>query len=142
MLSIAYTSNSTSPMTEDDIAVILLRSRANNRRDQITGALMYRGERFVQILEGPDEIVRERYAIIASDPRHRNIRVLREQETATRQFPEWTMGFASVDSEAGARLPGYEDIMGRRGAERIKHAEDPAQQYLEWLGKYWLPGKR
>ena len=139
MLSIAYTSSATEPMSEDDIAAILLKSRANNRRFDITGALMYRGQRFVQILEGPDEIVRERFALISEDSRHKSVQTIRELRLIERQFPEWTMGFREVDSSAGTQLPGYEDIMGRRGAERIKHADNEGQQFLEWLGEYWLP---
>lgn len=139
MLSIAYTSSATAPVSEDDIAAILLKSRANNRRLGLTGALMYRGKRFIQILEGPDEVVRARFDLIAADPRHRDVHIIRELQIRDRQFPEWTMGFHAVDSKSGTQLPGYEDILGRRGAERIKHAEDEAQQYLEWLGEYWLP---
>jgi hypothetical protein len=139
MLSIAYRSSATAPVSEDDISAILLKSRANNRRLGLTGALMYRGERFIQILEGPDEVVRERFDLIAADPRHRDVKVISELQILERQFPEWTMGFHPVDSVSGTQLPGYEDILGRRGAERIKHAEDEAQQYLEWLGEYWLP---
>jgi Sensors of blue-light using FAD len=126
-------------MSEDDIAALLLATRANNRRHGITGALLYQEGRFIQIIEGPEEILRERFAIISSDSRHRRVRVLREKTIVDRQFPEWTMGFAAADSGAGAHLPGYEDIFGRRGAERLKHADNEAQQYLEWLAEYWLP---
>jgi hypothetical protein len=139
MLSIAYTSSATGPMSEDDIAAILLKSRANNRRLGVTGALMFRGGRFVQILEGPDDAVRERFNLIATDARHRSVQIIREMMLMERQFPEWTMGFREMDSSAGTQLPGYEDIMGRRGAERIKHADNEGQQFLEWLGEYWLP---
>lgn len=139
MLSITYTSAASASVGEDGLAAILIKARANNRRDGITGALLYRGDRFVQILEGTDTVVRQRFEIIAADPRHRSINVIRELQIPERQFPQWTMGFRQSDSDAGRQLPGYEDIMGRRGAARIAHAENEAQQYLLWLGEYWLP---
>jgi hypothetical protein len=142
LLSIAYVSTASSPVTEDDIAALLIGARANNRRNGLTGALLYHRDRFVQILEGPEDIVRERFAVIAADPRHKSVRVLRELTIADRQFPEWTMGFAPMDSASGSHLPGYENIFGRRGAERLKHADNEAQQYLEWLAEYWLPTAR
>ena len=139
ILSIGYVSSATTPMGEDDIAAILIQARANNRRFGVTGALLYHRDRFVQILEGPPDVVRARFAVIAADPRHRDVHMLREVEIAERQFPEWTMGFRAHDDSLSTHLPGYEDIFGRRGAERVKHAENEAQQYLEWLGEYWLP---
>ena len=139
MLSIAYTSSATEPMSEDDIAAILLKSRANNRRFDITGSLMYRGQRFVQILEGPDEIVRERFALISEDSRHKSVQTIRELRLIERQFPEWTMGFRPLSDESVAQLEGFEDFFGRTGRARIEHAENEAQQFLEWLGEYWLP---
>ena len=142
MLSIAYVSVATSPMTEDDIAAVLLKSRANNRRDGITGALLYHRDRFVQIIEGPDEVVRARFEVISADPRHRSVQIMEEGPIFERRFPEWTMGFREKVSVSATQLAGYENFFGRRGAERLKHAENEAQQLLEWLSEYWLPPNR
>jgi len=137
MLSIAYVSASTTPMSDEDVAEILTRSRTNNQAHDLTGALLYHGGRFVQILEGPEHEVRARFAVISADPRHRAVQVMREEHIVERQFPEWTMAFRA--NEDLARLDGFEDIFGRRGKERLKHADNEAQQFLEWLGEYWLP---
>ena len=137
LLSIAYVSASTTPMSDADVAEILTRSRTNNRAHDLTGALLYHGGRFVQILEGPEHEVRDRFAVISADPRHRAVQVMREERIADRQFPEWTMGFRANNDLA--QLEGFEDIFGRRGKERLKHADNEAQQFLEWLGEYWLP---
>lgn len=139
MLSIAYLSAATSPVSDEDIAVLLTRSRANNERDGITGALLYHRGRFIQIVEGPDEIVQARFEAIAADPRHRNVQKMREQFIASRQFPEWTMGFRPLSDESVKQLAGFEDFFARSGKSRLEHAENEAQQFLEWLGEYWLP---
>jgi len=139
VLSIAYVSVATSPFSADDIAALLTKSRANNDRDGITGALLYHRERFIQIVEGDDEVVRERFATISTDPRHRSVQMMREKRILVRQFPEWTMGFREVSDESIKQLAGFEDFFSRTGRSRIEHADNEAQQFLEWLGEYWLP---
>jgi len=139
MLSIAYVSVATTPMTPDDIAELLVRSRANNQRDGITGALLYHRDRFIQIVEGDDDVVLGRFETIAGDPRHRSIQTMRQKSIGQRQFPQWTMGFRALSDESVAQLDGFEDFFARRGLERLKHADNEAQQFLEWLGEYWLP---
>lgn len=137
--SIAYVSAAVRPMSDDDIAALLSSARAKNGRDGITGALLYRGGRFAQIIEGPEEAVRAKLATIGADERHRNMQVMRDQPIRERQFPQWTMGFRSEPNDALRELDGFEDIFGRRGRARLEHAENEAQQFLEWLGEYWLP---
>ena len=139
MLSFAYVSVAVSPMTDEEIAALLVTSRANNQRHDITGALLYHRDRFIQIVEGDEEVVRSRFATIAADPRHRNVRIMREKAIGTRQFPAWTMGFRSLSDESIKQLDGFEDFFARSGRSRIEHAENEAQQFLEWLGEYWLP---
>ncbi|HEV7950927.1 MAG TPA: BLUF domain-containing protein [Glaciihabitans sp.] len=140
MLSLVYVSVATSPMTDEDILRILAQSRANNKRDDVTGALLYRPDRFIQILEGPDDEVRKWFGIIQADPRHRNVQTISEKQIVTRQFPEWTMGFKPATDDAIAGIDGFEDFFrARTGLDRIKHAENEAQQMLEWLAEYWMP---
>jgi hypothetical protein len=113
VLSIAYVSIATAPMSEDEIVGILRWSRANNERDGITGALLYHQSRSVQIM--------------------------REKAITERSFPERTMGFRSLSDDSLRQLAGFEDFFARRGSSRLKHADNEAQQFLEWLGEYWLP---
>jgi len=139
MLSIAYVSVATTPMTDDEIAELLTKSRLNNERHGITGALLYHRDRFIQIVEGDDETVLARFEIIAADPRHRSVHKMRERQIGVRQFPQWTMGFRSLSDESLKQLDGFEDFFARTGRARLEHADNEAQQFLEWLGEYWLP---
>ena len=143
MISIAYVSAATQEMTDDDVAAILLESRANNARNELTGALLFRNGRFIQILEGPDDAVNSRFAIIAADPRHRSVQKMSEKRIVERQFPEWTMGFRPLTDASLKQLDGFDDFFdARRGAARLLHAENEAQQLLEWLAEYWFPPVR
>jgi hypothetical protein len=142
LLSIAYVSVATRPMSDADIAGLLVGSRANNERDGITGALLYNRGRFIQIVEGEDDTVRARFDAIAADPRHRNVRKMREKTVGIRQFPQWTMGYREPTDESITQLDGFEDFFTRTGRARLEHAENEAQQFLEWLSEYWLPPTR
>lgn len=125
-------------MAEPEILSILEHARANNARHGLTGALLYFEGRFIQILEGPDDEVRERFDAICADPRHRNIQVS-EDVIARRQFPDWTMGFRPSSLQAVRDVPGWDDFFGgRTGEMRLQHADNSAQQFLEWLAEYWF----
>jgi hypothetical protein len=138
VLSIAYVSSAAEAMSDEEIAAILVVSRANNVRLGLTGALLYYRGRFVQILEGPEEQVGDRFRKIGLDPRHRNIHVVSREFIEERQFPEWTMGFRTLSEEAMKQLDGFNEIFGRAGQVRIEGADPAAQMFLEWLGEYWF----
>jgi hypothetical protein len=140
MISLAYVSAATTDMSDDDIAELLLEARANNLELGLTGALLYRNGRFIQILEGPDELIQERFAIIQADSRHTNVYKISEERIFTRQFPDWTMGFRPLTDETVKSLPGFQDYFdSRTGKVRLEHADNNAQQFLEWLSEYWFP---
>jgi hypothetical protein len=139
VLSIVYVSAANHTMSDEDIASILIQARANNVRHELTGALLYYNGRFIQVLEGPDERVAGVYATIAADPRHRSVHKMSEKFIAQRQFPEWTMGFRPLSDNSIRQLTGFNDFFDvRTGKERLRHADNEAQQFLEWLAEYWL----
>ncbi|ARC56228.1 Blue light- and temperature-regulated antirepressor BluF [Frondihabitans sp. 762G35] len=108
MLSLVYSSTARTEFTDGDLITLLMNSRANNRRVGLTGLLLYRDGRFLQVLEGEEEAVRRRYAIVAKDPRHRQIRILLEETIDERRFPRWTMGYETLTDPLIALIPGYD----------------------------------
>jgi hypothetical protein len=99
MLQLVYVS-STAPGIAADPPAILAASRANNRRDGITGLLYSDGTRFLQAIEGPQEKVEATFARIMRDPRHRAIVLLSRRETAAREFGDWDMAHRTPGSNA------------------------------------------
>ena len=73
------------------LAGILLDARRCNSRDDITGALIARGDLYLQLLEGPDAPVRDAFRRIARDDRHVDVQVLVTRRTDRRMFPGWSM---------------------------------------------------
>ena len=73
------------------LSAILIASRANNTKRDITGALICRSDIFLQLLEGPEQQVKSTYAAIQNDDRHINIYHLLDQNVDKRLFPAWSM---------------------------------------------------
>lgn len=112
MISTVYVSAARHPFTPAELDALLEQSRANNRRDGVSGMLLYRDGDFLQVLEGPEEAVRRTYERIARDPRHVGVIVLDESEITQRSFGDWSMGFRRVSVEE--RPAGFVDFFDRR----------------------------
>ncbi|MGZ0069510.1 BLUF domain-containing protein [Microbacterium arborescens] len=121
LLSVLYTSNARAPFGDDDLAELLAQSRASNAARDLTGMLLYRGGRFVQVLEGPEPTVRELLATIGRDSRHSDMRVLIEQPIAHREFREWTMGYQPIAETTGDAPAGFRDTF-----DDLEGSDDPS----------------
>ncbi len=67
---------------EDMVAAANLK----NRRSDVTGILLFNDRHFFQLLEGPEEQVKEIYRCICNDPRHHNIVELMCDYAPARRF--------------------------------------------------------
>jgi hypothetical protein len=70
---------------------ILIESVANNRRDDVTGALIHDDKWFAQALEGPETMVSATFERILRDPRHSDVRLIKMQPVPARRFAAWWM---------------------------------------------------
>lgn len=94
---VAYISRATRPMSGEEIDALLQISQANNRRDGISGLLVYDAGSFLQIFEGPTQEVEALIRRIERDPRHADIVVLSAGPVADRYFEGWGMDAANLD---------------------------------------------
>jgi Sensors of blue-light using FAD len=76
---------------------ILVVSVANNRRDDVTGALIHDGTWFAQVLEGAEGTVSATFERILRDPRHADVRLVKLQPVAERRFAGWMTLIARND---------------------------------------------
>jgi hypothetical protein len=102
MYQLAYISTFGLSVGASDIAAILEKARAHNRRDEITGILIADGTRFLQVLEGNKAKVEAIFARIGSDPRHFAVYRLIGREVEDRSFGEWDMAYREVQNPADA----------------------------------------
>ena len=75
---------------------ILDASRRNNPPAGLTGALLFTGELFAQVLEGPSAAAEDAFARIARDPRHSEIVVLHRGLASSAAFAAWSMASAAA----------------------------------------------
>ena len=81
------------PTTFDEktTSEILLKSRKNNARTDVTGALICRSDLYFQYLEGPIDEVDKTFKKIELDNRHKDIQKIKEDQTTRRLFASWAM---------------------------------------------------
>ncbi len=95
-----YVSQSSTPMTDDEVEAIGRVSAENNRHRGITGVLVEASGVFFQVIEGPHEAVDALLDHIQRDPRHREVLVLSTMSNCgSRLFPDWAMKTVRVGND-------------------------------------------
>ena len=92
-----------SPMSGEELLVILNRISAENKAQNITGMLIYSEGirnnlcegRFIQIIEGEENILRERVQVNINEQYHKGVELVKGGVVLSRDFPDWSMGFDS-----------------------------------------------
>ncbi len=130
MLSVIYVSVADPLLSQGDIDAILATARRNNARDALTGALIYNGHNFMQLLEGPADRLDACLAAIRADERHSGMIEIRRRPIEQRDFADWSMLY-----EPGLR--GHEAEFARLAANgRL----DP--EFERMLGNFVALGRR
>jgi Sensors of blue-light using FAD len=78
-----------------------IHAQIQNARRDITGLLLYSNGVIMQVLQGEEALVRERFARIATDNRHRDVTLLRADTIDTRTFAKWSMALIDIESSSG-----------------------------------------
>ena len=76
---------------------ILDAAHSNNSAAGVTGALLFSGQHFAQVLEGPQAAINERYRRISQDTRHNNVTPLLYEPAGERQFADWSMALCGAE---------------------------------------------
>jgi hypothetical protein len=101
---LVYRSRAVSLPTERDLDQLLRKAQERNRRESLTGLLIYDQGSYYQWLEGPPASLARVWDAIRRDPRHRDAQILREQPIPKRFFEAWDMRLAvraKTDSDTG-----------------------------------------
>jgi hypothetical protein len=100
---LVYYSRNLIPGSADTIAEqinqILAVSRRNSAACGVTGALMFNGGCFAQILEGTREAIEQTFERIQRDHRHGGLAVLEYDKIDGRSFPSWSMAFVGENAQ-------------------------------------------
>jgi len=115
LVRLVYVSAASRELCPEDLEAIRSASAQNNATRGITGLLLFGGGRFYGVLEGNRRRVFNRMERIITDPRHRDLRIVREDDVAGQRFANWSFG--EMPGESGrARVDTLETfILGLAG---------------------------
>ena len=90
MRQFAYVSTAIN-LPASEIENILTVAQRNNLVREITGALLYNGRNFLQVIEGSEAALLSLMHQLRSDPRHSGVVQLIDRAIDRREFPDWAM---------------------------------------------------
>jgi hypothetical protein len=111
LVRLMYASRAVPAVDQEELLAILKKSKTNNAKSGITGALcMCPTERvFMQVLEGGRTAVNTLYLRIVADPRHTDLVLLDYEEIEERRFSGWAMGQVNMSRLNPALLLKYSE---------------------------------
>ncbi|MEJ7557482.1 MAG: BLUF domain-containing protein [Pedobacter sp.] len=99
LYTILYTSSANEPFVEADLVELAIQSWNWNNSHSVTGCLAYvegvlNGKtqcQFIQVIEGPENYVKNVFANIKIDTRYKDISIIKEGIIDQRKFSTWKM---------------------------------------------------
>ena len=109
LVRLMYASRAVPAVDQEELIAILKKSKANNHKSGVTGALCFSEGVFIQVLEGGRTAVSKLYNRIANDARHTDVVLLNYDEIEERRFSGWSMGQVNMQRLNPALLLKYSE---------------------------------
>ena len=109
LVRLMYASRAVPAVDQEELIAILKKSKANNHKSGVTGALCFSEGVFIQVLEGGRTAVSKLYNRIANDARHSDVVLLNYDEIEERRFSGWSMGQVNMQRLNPALLLKYSE---------------------------------
>ena len=111
LIHIVYVSFSQKYLSDNQLDELLIDIRKRNKKQKVTGLLLYNDGSFIQLIEGNSKVIKSLFEKIKQDNRHTNVVLLLEEKIKKRAFPDWAMGYVKLNKEQMKSIPGYSDFM-------------------------------
>lgn len=85
-IQVVYVSSAPHPFKRDELLLLVEKAQSFNAASGITGMLLHKRGDFMQVLEGPESVVRTLMSKIAQDPRHSGVLTLLDRTVDARHF--------------------------------------------------------
>lgn len=99
LVRLLYVSQPVGPITTTMTTLILEKSDANNKKENITGVLCQGSGLWMQVLEGERSKVNLLYSKIMADRNHHNVQLLSMEEISQRRFGQWSMALVYLSKD-------------------------------------------
>ena len=109
IFQLLYRSEPTAVVTAETLEQIATVAQRQNEACGVTGFLLYRNQRFIQLLEGEHQAVTAIMTKIRSDRRHQNIQLLFAEDGRDRVCTGWHMRVVDPfqDTETAGKLESF-----------------------------------
>lgn len=98
--TVIYQSKARENFTISEIEKMLIKAKAFNSKNEITGCILYCQNRFIQIIEGEKEKIDNLYDKIKSDSRHYKVTTLFHEATEESLWDDWSMAFYKFSGDS------------------------------------------
>jgi len=95
LTSVLYISRSTIDPddAESQVGAIVAAAMPANRQNGLTGALLFTGTHFAQLIEGREQEIDILISALQRDPRHDELQIVARMPIADRRFKDWSMAY-------------------------------------------------
>ncbi len=123
------------------LGALFSEARSANKRRGVCGALLISDDSFVQVLEGPEGVVRPLFEHIATDARHDDVALLDAGTVAGPVFERWAMAEVSPSGGADVPLIAHVDGISPASARRTTAAQEAVLDVMREAARP-APGSR
>jgi len=128
MYRIIYLSSAVKQFSEEEISLLLIKSRKHNAEHNITGVLLHIEGDFLQVIEGDKKIIKQLFEKINLDPRHKGVICVFDGAIKERNFKDWSMGFCALEYESLRHISGFETF---KRSDLFDSTDKTASVFLE-----------
>jgi len=127
--AIAYISHVVLPWDRASLDALVAKAAEFNAHADVTGILLFDGQRFLQCMEGPEEGVGAAYDRVCISPSHSDLIVLSQGRLGRRLVPHWRMHWLLADP-GQLRTVAHAQWMGFIQSERHRESPRSAMEHL------------
>lgn len=123
LFRMVYLSRASRVVTRGELEDLMLGAQYRNAKCGVTGMLLYDSGNFVQVLEGPHDVVSSLFEKIERDPRHIRTAILSQWQVHSRDFEGWSMRVENLSSHRVLDIEPIQELM------RTQRVKDPGVAY-------------
>jgi Sensors of blue-light using FAD len=131
IIQVIYVSAAAPDISKHDTAEFLKEARKTNRKNDVSGMMLYVGGCLLMLLEGEAHNVG--VASLEIVARKREMREIFREPVAEREFPDWILGFDAVAPVEAARL--LEPLMFNSTSHPVHIEPQSARTLLSIIGR-------
>ncbi|MCB4859501.1 BLUF domain-containing protein [Sphingobium sp. PNB] len=128
------TSQLDATQAEKHMEEIVQVSIPRNRSLEVTGALLFTGNRFAQYLEGEPAAIENLKASILRDRRHREVQTIASGEAPHRHFVTWSLAYAGPSHFVS-------DIIERALNDALEKGDEGFEALVQMMSEFSIRGR-